>query len=308
MHPNVRSGRSLVRQTLASAGRWTVRLDDGLILRQATQRDRLAVNWLLNTSPWTHRVKGWESLPELLTCAPSLAWRRGRTMRGALLCSLYRDPVAEVRYLALRARGDVERFFGGVLPVAEERLQDLGARWISFRTDEEWLRTGLADGGYFLQDEVVSYRRESTGLDICGSRAVKVRAGYDGDLEAALAVDSAAFVPFWRLNATVMAREIDQSPWYLLAEATDGVVGYLIAQRWGLEAYISRIGVLPAHQGIGIGTRLMCEALDLMRRDGLSSVRLNTQVHNGRSRRLYERLGFTTIGAPVSYWVKELQD
>lgn len=283
-------------------------MDDNLLLREATLHDRLAVRWLMSTSPWTHRVKGWESLPELLTLGTSLVWLAGKTMRGALIDSLSRDPVAEVRYLALRAKSDVERFFDELLPLAETRLRQLGARWVSFRTDEEWLATSLVDGGYFLQDEVVSYHADTIGLEIRGNTTVFVRAGCEGDLDDALAVDREAFAPFWRLNASVMAREIDQSPWFLLAEADGDVVGYLIAQRWGLEAYISRVGVLRAQQGNGIGTRLMCEALALMRRDGLDGVLLNTQCRNGRSRRLYERLGFSTLGSPVSYWVKEIRE
>ncbi len=54
------------------------------------------------------------------------------------------------------------------------------------------------------------------------------------------------------------------------------------------------IAVREGHRGKGIGTRLMRELLALLKEEGFRQVSLSVQKANP-AKRLYERLGFTTV-------------
>ncbi|MGW1023014.1 GNAT family N-acetyltransferase [Streptomyces sp. NPDC002577] len=60
--------------------------------------------------------------------------------------------------------------------------------------------------------------------------------------------------------------------------------------------YLLLIAVKPEHQGEGHGTALIESVLEACDREGLPAY---LEASNARSRRLYERLGFTFTGRPV---------
>ncbi|MFG2559079.1 GNAT family N-acetyltransferase [Streptomyces sp. NPDC048496] len=60
--------------------------------------------------------------------------------------------------------------------------------------------------------------------------------------------------------------------------------------------YLLMIGVSPERQGEGIGAALMAEVLERCDRDGVPAY---LEASSARSRRLYERLGFTFMGTTV---------
>ncbi|MGY4904413.1 GNAT family N-acetyltransferase [Streptomyces sp. 900116325] len=60
--------------------------------------------------------------------------------------------------------------------------------------------------------------------------------------------------------------------------------------------YLLMIGVSPDRQGEGIGAALIADVLERCDRDGVPAY---LEASSARSRRLYERLGFTFMGATV---------
>jgi GNAT superfamily N-acetyltransferase len=276
----------------------------GDILRPGTPRDHLALTWLAETSHWTYWPGGGESLPDLLRQEPSVLWLRDSTLRGAVLFSLHRYPVATVRLLTLRDERERQTFFDGVLPYAEDQVRQMGAQWVSLDDGNSWLVAELLLRAYHLQDRVVYYRKGNLNTDIQGNCEVNIRRAGAEDVPHLVALDAAAFEPFWRLSAAILQRASEESPYLLVAELGHVIVGYLMAESGGQEAYVGRVAVAPAFQSQGIGARLMVEALALMRRDGLRSVALNTQADNLPSRHLYERLGFRLTGHSQVVWCK----
>ncbi|MCI2418275.1 GNAT family N-acetyltransferase [Saccharopolyspora sp. K220] len=61
--------------------------------------------------------------------------------------------------------------------------------------------------------------------------------------------------------------------------------------------YLALIGVDPTVQGTGIGTRELGETLGRWDADGLPSY---LEASSARSRKLYQRLGFRDLGAPIT--------
>lgn len=82
----------------------------------------------------------------------------------------------------------------------------------------------------------------------------------------------------------------------LVVLVKDEVAGVVDAHRSGDSTlYISRLELLSAFQGRGLGTRLMRQLIEDAREADLSAVELDVLQVNHRARRLYERLGFRVI-------------
>jgi ribosomal protein S18 acetylase RimI-like enzyme len=76
-----------------------------------------------------------------------------------------------------------------------------------------------------------------------------------------------------------------------------GAVGVEAGEAWILSA-----AVLPEQRGQGIATQLTRDLLDVLRRRGVYSVRLTVHPQNHGAIRIYQRLGFQTIGREEDYY------
>jgi ribosomal protein S18 acetylase RimI-like enzyme len=110
----------------------------------------------------------------------------------------------------------------------------------------------------------------------------------------ALAVDARAFRPFWRFDDTSLDEALRATPArrFRIAALDGGVVGYAVSGRAARQGYLQRLAVDPDHQGRGIGTHLVVDALTWMRRRGALRAVVNTQPDNDAAIALYRRLGF----------------
>jgi ribosomal protein S18 acetylase RimI-like enzyme len=109
-----------------------------------------------------------------------------------------------------------------------------------------------------------------------------------------LAVDHAAFEPFWRLDGQGLtdALAATTAVRFRVAEMAGGIVGYAITGRADQRGYVQRLAVAPGVQGHGIGAALLLDGLRWLRRRGVREAIVNTQEGNDRSLRLYQRTGF----------------
>lgn len=123
---------------------------------------------------------------------------------------------------------------------------------------------------------------------------VEVRRGRRREQADALAVDGAAFAPFWRLDAAGLTEALTatSSVHFQIARGTRALVGYAVCGRVGHRGYVQRLAVDPASQGQGIGSALLTDGLRWLRRWGAHDALVNTQEDNDRSLRLYQRSGF----------------
>jgi ribosomal protein S18 acetylase RimI-like enzyme len=110
-----------------------------------------------------------------------------------------------------------------------------------------------------------------------------------------LAVDRAAFDPFWQLDETMLvdALTATRTARLRVIEGPDGqVIGYAVCGRTGPRGYVQRLAVHPDHQGQGVGTSLLADGLAWLARWGAHDALVNTQSDNHRSLGLYRRAGF----------------
>lgn len=123
---------------------------------------------------------------------------------------------------------------------------------------------------------------------------VDLRRGRRREHDHALAVDRAAFAPFWRLDGVGLAEALSATSTvhFQVARAAPGVVGYAVCGRAGHRGYVQRLAVAPPYQGRGVGEALLVDGLRWLRRWGARDALVNTQEDNDRSLRLYLRSGF----------------
>ena len=117
------------------------------------------------------------------------------------------------------------------------------------------------------------------------------------DWPAVLAVDSAAFAPFWRLDAEGLGEALDATASTRFRVATPGrrpagVLAYAVTGLSGNQGYLQRLAVHPAHRRRGLGRALGLDGLRWLRRKRATEAVVNTQLGNDAALALYLSLGF----------------
>jgi ribosomal protein S18 acetylase RimI-like enzyme len=111
------------------------------------------------------------------------------------------------------------------------------------------------------------------------------------DRERVLAIDQAAFDPFWRLDADALEDAVRATPSTRFRMDRAGC-GYALTGRAGDRGYVQRLAVVPDAQSAGLGSALVLDGLWWLRRWRVREALVNTQTVNTGAVRLYERLGF----------------
>ena len=89
---------------------------------------------------------------------------------------------------------------------------------------------------------------------------------------------------------------------YLVAEGSDGIVGYAGLMCIEPIADVQTIAVVPAYEGRGIGSDLLTRLIGEARRRGAADVLLEVRADNPRAQQLYLRFGFEQIHIRPRYY------
>jgi len=89
---------------------------------------------------------------------------------------------------------------------------------------------------------------------------------------------------------------------YLVAETSDGIVGYAGLMCIEPISDVQTIAVVPEQEGKGIGSALLAELILESRRRGAQDVLLEVRADNPRAQELYRRFGFEQIHIRPRYY------
>lgn len=135
----------------------------------------------------------------------------------------------------------------------------------------------------------------------------RLRRGRKRDLSALLDLDRSAFGTFWRLDRDGLLEALRATPVSRLRVTDDGASsGYAITGRAGPNGYLQRLAVAPDRWSRGLGTALLADSMHWLRKRGVSSVLVNTQLDNERALALYERVGFEREPSRLSVLHRDL--
>jgi ribosomal protein S18 acetylase RimI-like enzyme len=161
--------------------------------------------------------------------------------------------------------------------------------------------------------------------------AISVRRAVFDDAAAIAAVHAAARIVGYRdfvseelLDSTFSADlaaiweqrlGMDEPPVVLVAVRAEQLIGYCMLSlpsndedSCGMVAELTRMSVIPEAWASGVGSALMNETLDLLRRGGWKEVSLWVLERNRRARAFYTRFGFEVDGAEtIDPWSGQAQ-
>lgn len=158
-------------------------------------------------------------------------------------------------------------------------------------------QTGFLAAGFEVAEELHLLSLDLDGLPPCPDISViRVAAGARREV---LAIDRAAFSPFWQLDDHGLNEALRATPrtrFRAVAGHTDGpgrgLVGYAINGRSGTRGFVQRLAVMPEARRLGLGKGLLLDGLYWMRRRGVRRAVVNTQVGNDAALALYDNAGF----------------
>ena len=140
-----------------------------------------------------------------------------------------------------------------------------------------------------------------------------MRPAVRGDLMRVHEIERDAFSDPWSYQSFV---ELLANPRVFFAVAergardsdSGGVIGYVVAWFVVDEAEVANVAVAPEARGMGVGARLLDEALSAARVHGAASVYLEVRDSNAAARALYASRGFVQIGRRRRYYRRPVED
>ena len=130
------------------------------------------------------------------------------------------------------------------------------------------------------------------------------------DLEAVIEIEKASFPIPWSMYAFLAELYENRRARYFVARQKAGgeVVGYVGIWLILDEAHITNIAVHPDFRRKGIGKRLMLAATDYAESQGVDAVTLEVRASNIIAQRLYEKIGFVSVGIRPGYYHDDGED
>lgn len=158
------------------------------------------------------------------------------------------------------------------------------------------------------REEKLTYQKQVT---LINGRQFVVRQAAFSDISSIVKIEELIYgVAPWNASSFQIELERKYDRLYLVVVYDGQLVGYAGCSfnRYKHESHITNIGVSPAYQGQGIGTKLIKTLKDYSSQRGYSQMTLEVRVHNLRARKLYERLGFYQVKIKPHYYIDDRED
>jgi ribosomal-protein-alanine N-acetyltransferase len=119
-------------------------------------------------------------------------------------------------------------------------------------------------------------------------------------------IERASFADPWA--ARDFREALGAATLFLVSVRAERVQGYVVARRAADEGEILNLAVAPQNRRQGVGRALARQALEALRTSGAAVVYLEVRESNAAARRLYEGLGFQSVGRRVRYYRDPTED
>ena len=135
----------------------------------------------------------------------------------------------------------------------------------------------------------------------------RIRRVVRADVPALTRIEQRCFTDPWS-EAGIRESIQSETTIALLAENTEGELGYLMARLSGEEGEILNLAVLPGHRRQGVGRRLLEQGLALLIGRGVREAYLEVRESNLAARDLYQGFGFRPVGMRPHYYRNPAED
>lgn len=279
-------------------------------VRLLTPHDILAIERLLRTSEYIYQRFTVEELPLLLKHHPAVGLFHDTTLHGFLLSQSVNPPTAWIGGFGVSwtESNSYLRILSTLLESLSTHLIARSVRYLHYSGNDierDWLRTVLLPQNFIPYRRLYAYDKYDFTIPTNGNSSVVVRPVHlpnaplfgrkTSDSAALLAIEEACFEDLWRYDAPGFSDIATTHPYFVVAEMNGRVVGYQFNALDADFGYLVRIAVHPSVNGLGIGARLMADAVRFFQQAKVSRIMLNTEETNTHAHRLYEWFGFVRI-------------
>jgi [ribosomal protein S18]-alanine N-acetyltransferase len=95
---------------------------------------------------------------------------------------------------------------------------------------------------------------------------------------------------------------------FLVAEAGDGIAGYVVALDAADEGEILNLAVSESGRRRGLGRALVQQIIEVLSGRGVTKVYLEVRESNAPARALYTAFGFREVGRRKQYYRRPVED
>jgi len=120
-------------------------------------------------------------------------------------------------------------------------------------------------------------------------------------------VEKASFGMPWSRQSFWEAA-VNKDAYYLLALDENEIVGYAGTWLVADEAHIMNVAIAPMHRMMGLGRKMMVELIRIVKEKGITAMTLEVRPSNTVARKLYEKMGFKSVGLRKGYYEDNKED
>ncbi len=227
-------------------------------------------------------------------------------LSGLIACSAPLGGTQWLRLLAVDSAANFDAVFEALVQATVEKALSHDVHTLYCLIINRWLAYHLPALSFHYFDDVVTLRRIGDKLPTLPPSPYTVQNAYFEHLTDLVEVDHAAFVPPWQMLRDEIRSAQRQAASCTMATLNGQIVGYQITTRHQNSAHLSRLAVVPAHQGKGVGALLLHHVISAMLRRGVRMMTVSTQQSNQQSQRLYLRFGFQHDNYKLPMWRRVL--
>lgn len=127
------------------------------------------------------------------------------------------------------------------------------------------------------------------------------------DIEAVAQLEMECFSQPWSKQS--LKESLEQPSYrFLVAEKEGQVIGYMGVMIVLDEADVTNVAVTSSYRHQGIGKALVSHMLNVCKQQGVTAMTLEVRESNKTAIRLYEKMGFASVGKRKNFYEKPAED
>jgi ribosomal-protein-alanine N-acetyltransferase len=136
---------------------------------------------------------------------------------------------------------------------------------------------------------------------------ILIRKMHAADVSEVVEIEHMSFTSPWS-KAAFLAEILKLYSLTKVAVLRGKISGYICVEHIMDEGHILNLAVHPDFRRRGIGTKLMEEVMDELKKNDCRYLYLEVRVSNLGARKFYERRGFRVVGIRKCYYVSPIED
>jgi len=265
--------------------------------RPAVPQDQHQIANLMFFESHVHRHLDWRAPLEWLGFPCYWVVEEAGRVLAVLACPQDPPGVAWVRLFAHARLLSLDDAWGALWRAAQVEIEKQGGATVALIAMQQWLSNLLSKDDFTHTQNIVMLEWKGTDVPEASFPAgIAVRSMQPDDLPEVAELDAVAFKPLWQNTLDALERALPQATSAIVAEDTQGLVGYQISTANPFGAHLARLAVRPDAQRQGIGSLIVTDLIRRLKDKGVARLTVNTQSDNLASLALYDKMGFVVTG------------